>query len=258
MENKNSVHKYSGNSVYDKEGELLPIEKRSFTTKEGYTCILTDYGTKPGYVTCCILDYSFEAIVSNIRRGTVKYPFHASVYGNGFIGVGPFSRKSHEKVYETWRGIIERVYSLKLHTGRPTYKDVTVCKEWLNLQNFGKWMESSNYKDGWELDKDLLSGDSKIYSPETCIFIPPELNTFLATKYSNNASGYIGVYWHKRQCRWIAQTSCVTTGSKQYLGAFLDIEDAAKAYKLGRECQVEVWVTKMSNILPDTALQNIK
>ena len=47
-------------------------------------------------------------------------------------------------------------------------------------------MEQQDY-DGKHLDKDLLVCNNKVYSPETCVFVPREINQFL-TK-SNNSRG---------------------------------------------------------------------
>ena len=77
--------------------------------------------------------------------------------------------------HKTWEHILERCYSAKLHAKEPTYKDVVVAEEWLNYQVFAKWYEENYYEvegQRMELDKDLLSGNCKIYSPNTCIFLP--------------------------------------------------------------------------------------
>ena len=44
----------------------------------------------------------------------------------------------------------------------------------------------------------------------------------------NNTSGYKGVTWHKQTGKWLAQI--VAKGRMYYLGLFVDIEDAARAY----------------------------
>lgn len=70
------------------------------------------------------------------------------------------------------------------------YKDVSVCEEWKDFQVFADWFEQvSNgpyYHEGWHLEKDLLSGDKKIYSPETCVFLPRLINQRLVVRTKNN------------------------------------------------------------------------
>jgi hypothetical protein len=68
-----------------------------------------------------------------------------------------------------------RCYSLKWSSKFPTYKDCIVDERWHNFQIFGEWFEE-NYVEGFELDKDILGKSSKIYSPETCCFVPQEIN----------------------------------------------------------------------------------
>lgn len=64
------------------------------------------------------------------------------------------------------------------------YVNVKVCKEWEDFENFYEWfkdqVEKKWYRKGRHLDKDLLSPkDCKIYSPETCCFLPAKVNLFL-------------------------------------------------------------------------------
>lgn len=108
------------------------------------------------------------------------------------------------KSYNTWKNMLERCYDDKLLKKYPTYTDCTVCEEWLYFSNFKKWFDE-HYR--WDLDekglrpcldKDLLVKGNKIYSPDTCIFLPNSVNSFLANKQSRNTSGYIGVTWCKK------------------------------------------------------------
>ena len=88
-------------------------------------------------------------------------------------------------MYDTWVGMIRRCYSEKSLIKRPTYKDVTICEEWYNFQNFAKWFEN-NYVEGLHLDKDLLSKEKKIYSPKSCCFITLQNNSKIRWKEEIN------------------------------------------------------------------------
>lgn len=252
-------NKYSRKNVFDSEGNLLPIEERTFTTTEGYELVFIDGGSKKSHVTAKIGDYIFLVEPHKAKLGNVKNPFHHSVYGHGYFGVGEHSFVKDPKAYKSWAGIMERVYCPKLHLKRPTYKDVTVCEEWHNFQNFAKWFyEESNYQDGWHLDKDLMSNSEKVYSPETCIFIPNALNSFIANRYVNNKSGYVGVCWDKEASRWAAAIKLVNTGKTIKLGRFTTPEDASNAYEIARSIEANVWANRMSGILPEAAINSIK
>ena len=64
--------------------------------------------------------------------------------------------------------------------------------------------------------------------------VTPQVNSFnIGTKRKNNTSGCPGVYFFKRAKRYHAQISI--HGKTIFLGAFVDIDDAAKAYAAGKQ-----------------------
>jgi hypothetical protein len=83
------------------------------------------------------------------------------------------------RAYSTWRNMIERCASQKYKDNHPAYRDAIVCDSWISFMSFRDWY-LANYVEGYDIDKDLLSCGGKIYSPETCIFIPKWLNLFIA------------------------------------------------------------------------------
>lgn len=80
--------------------------------------------------------------------------------------------------YTRWNNMLKRCYSIKELTRHPTYIGCTVCCEWLSFSNFKKWFDE-NYIEGFDLDKDILVEGNKIYSPETCRFVPHYLNSLM-------------------------------------------------------------------------------
>jgi hypothetical protein len=86
----------------------------------------------------------------------------------------------HKRAYSCWATMFKRCYSENWLSKYPTYKDAEICDDWLVFSNFLGWY-TSNYIEGWQLDKDLL-GDEKLYSAENCCFIPPEVNKFLTVR----------------------------------------------------------------------------
>lgn len=115
---------------------------------------------------------------NHIRNGRVKNPNHPSVCGVGFIGVGNYSPKIDRKAYEKWISMMRRCYATESNKNFKTYAKVFVCDEWHNFQNFAKWFDMNYPKDGesYDLDKDYLSQNEKIYSPRTCRFISHQEN----------------------------------------------------------------------------------
>lgn len=105
-------------------------------------------------------------------------------YGVGLFENSPIvgiqDRKA-TKMYNVWNSMLSRCYNHK-NISWPHYgaKGVKVCEEWHNFQTFAGWYINQYKEEHWHLDKDILSGDIKVYSPPTCIFVPPEINTYFA------------------------------------------------------------------------------
>lgn len=108
--------------------------------------------------------------------------------------------------YKKWSGMIDRCYR-KDGKEYITYEGCTVCEEWKYLSNFIKWVDSQPNKD-WEncdLDKDLLIEGNRVYSPETCVFVDRKVNNFFLEAGSKDSEFMIGVTWHKRLQKFMAQ-----------------------------------------------------
>jgi hypothetical protein len=74
--------------------------------------------------------------------------------------------------------------------------------------------------EGKEIDKDILFPDKKLYSPETCAFVPPTINYFILDK---NKSGYLsGVRWSKSSKCYVSSCSNPLLGKPVSLGYYSD------------------------------------
>lgn len=128
----------------------------------------------------------------------------------------------NDKIFPIWREMIVRCYNKDSCGQHPTYEHCDVCEEWKLYSNYLKWYEE-HHVEGFEVDKDLLSFSfgKKIYSPETCCFLPPEINGMLSTK-SLKRDLPVGVH---------IVSGCITASCGQdYLGSFATVQDARKAY----------------------------
>ena len=111
------------------------------------------------------------------QDGTFKRNY---VYGVGIDDVEGskdwlVNGKRHSfKYYRDWKNMLKRCYC----TTGDYLGDVSVSESWLTLSNFKSWFEQ-NYVEGYVLDKDIMSGE--VYSENTCIYIPKELNLFLTS-----------------------------------------------------------------------------
>lgn len=146
----------------------------------------------------------------------------------------PIMHGTHkELVYKTWTSMIRRCYSDKYHKLKPTYKGCQVCDEWKYYSNFEKWFYD-NYKDGFVLDKDILVKGNKIYSPDTCCFVPTHINGLLAMNNKQRGKLKLGVYF--KQGKYIAQ--CGINKVQQRIGLFDNENEAHEAYKKAKYAEI--------------------
>lgn len=109
------------------------------------------------------------------------------VYGVGINDVDYIIRiKKNKKLiwscpfYIKWKTMLERCYSLKYQKKNPTYIGCSVCPEWRYFSAFRLWMENQKWQ-GLQLDKDLLVKGNKVYSPNTCCFLPQAINSLFGS-----------------------------------------------------------------------------
>lgn len=139
----------------------------------------------------------------NFRLGSVRNPYHPSIYGIGITGCKyPTKTKANDrptKEYSIWRSILERSFVKKIKEKQPTYEDVTCCDEWLNFENFYEWLHSQpnfdkwNNGKRWAVDKDILIKGNKLYSPETCRLVPQNVNCLFLKREAERGDYPIGV-----------------------------------------------------------------
>lgn len=132
------------------------------------------------------------------------------------------------KAYESWVNMISRAYSKSYHDKFPTYIGVSVCQEWKSFMKFREWW-LANYVDGWELDKDILSS-GRIYSPETCIYVPRWLNGFLCGSDASRGESPIGVRYEKSRGLFRAECSNPINGCTEFIGRFRSKDEAHAAW----------------------------
>ena len=130
--------------------------------------------------------------------------------------------------YVRWFSMLARCYDTKQFARQPTYIGCTVCDEWLTFSNFKNWMVRQGWE-GKELDKDVLVQGNKVYSPATCIFVPPSINKLLASKKGNRGAYPQGVSLNKLSGKFVAQ--CCVDGKVKALGYYKTIEAAQTAYR---------------------------
>lgn len=192
------------------------------------------------------VDTGFEtwAQGGQVTDGRISDKLSPTVYGIGILGLVD-GKVVGRKSYKIWHAMIQRCYSTK-ENGRKrsrTYKGVSVCKEWLTYTNFRDWFDV-NYIEGYCLDKDLTVLGSREYSPDTCSFVPNEINCLLLSSDNNKGEYPLGVHLDTESRKFSTQIS-IKDGAKstrRFLGYYLTPEDAFSAYKKFKE----EWIKKVA------------
>ena len=145
-------------------------------------------------------------------------PYCKTVYGVGYLGEGEyptFINSKKTKCYMTWTDMIKRCYEKSYKENKPTYRNCEVCEEWHCYQNFAEWFKNNYYEienEKINLDKDILNKGNKIYSPETCIFVPSRINNLFTKTNAKRGNLPIGVSIH--QGKYKAHMSKLVDGKK--------------------------------------------
>jgi len=184
--------------------------------------------------------YTTFSTTSNIRSGSVKDKMSPSVYGVGVVGVNSIStnQKPHQE-YVFWNSMLQRCYDLSYKLKRPTYIGCTSSnnfkyypyfKDWCNKQvGFGN--------KGWCLDKDILVKGNKLYSEDTCCFVPREINSLFALSGNSRGLNPIGVQFNLEEGNYSARVS--RDGKHCHIGTYETKEDAFLWYKEAKELHIK-------------------
>lgn len=130
--------------------------------------------------------------------------------------------------YRVWAHMIERGYSNIVKKNHPTYRDCTVCDEWLLFSNFRAWMKDQNWE-GKELDKDIIKPNNKLYSPETCCFVDHVANSIILGCAARRGALKQGVTFDKFNNKYKSQCGIPRKGAKN-LGRFKTEQEAFDVY----------------------------
>ena len=140
--------------------------------------------------------------------------------------------------YIVWNSMRQRCYNENTGKSYENYKNVEVSDYFKYYSNFKEWCSNQigfNIE-GFELDKDILVKGNKVYSPETCCFVPSEVNLLFSKTGKLRGSLPIGVsangHGGYRASLWCH-------GKHKTLGQFKTCEEAFQAYKVAKESYIK-------------------
>lgn len=151
--------------------------------------------------------------------------------------VGSGGTRQYTKAGILWWCRISRCKEGGAHQrNNPNYAGIK--NEFVDFQQFCEWCQSQiGYgAQNFNLDKDLLSTDEKAYSPETCVFLPQQINVFIVARKRGQWQWPRGVSYFKRAK--LFRTECDPSGFceyKKHVGYFRTSEEAFAAYKQRKE-----------------------
>ena len=177
-----------------------------------------------------------------------------NIQGCGFTGGRLCNGEHKSKAYVTWTNMLNRCYGKRTSKINSTYKGCVVSQEFLYYNLFKEWclQQKGYYNKSWALDKDLLSPKgAKIYSRETCVFLPPEINSLLTTTKAKRGGLPIGVRYSKNRQRY--QADIGMNGENFSLGIYDTKEEAFAVYKQAREDYLKVKADKYKEQLCERA-----
>ena len=200
--------------------------------------------------------YRKVAEMKEVKTGSIKDPYSPSVYGIGVAGTKyPISVNSVQtKEYVLWCHMLVRCYSTSLKKRQPTYIDCEVSENFKSYEYFYEWCHKQIGfgNEGWHLDKDLLTKGDKVYSENTCVFLPHEINTLLTKRTASRGKYLIGVYWCKTNKAFRAMVS-KNNGKQEHLGRFKTEIEAFNAYKTAKESFIKEQANKWKGKIDDRA-----
>lgn len=164
------------------------------------------------------------------------------------------------KEYRTWKDMLRRC-TKKFELEWPSYSGCTVSENFRDYSYFYEWCQEQvgfgNTEDSgklWCLDKDLLVKGNKLYSEDTCVFIPLRVNGLIVKRDKARGDHPIGVTFDKERGKFFVQ--CGTgKGTKSNLGRYDTVEEAFQVYKAFKEAYIKQVANNYKHLIDERAYQ---
>ncbi len=186
--------------------------------------------------------YEYDVDAYSAAKGLVRDYLQPSVQGVGVLGKQAIC---DEISYPIWQGMLHRCYGDNVLNKR-LYEGVTVCGDWLNYLSFHEWC-MAHHQYGYRLDKDLKVLGSKMYSPETCTFVPHRVNSFVTVNLKEGVTFYKGA--------WLAQVSNLSENIQST--RYKEKSHAVQAYKEIKLSLLDELAVEYPDVVCGTIYDNI-
>lgn len=164
--------------------------------------------------------------------------------------------------YNVWVHVRQRCTNKSTKRDHTTYTTCEMSEFFSDFNSFAEWhTKQVGYKEPYyQIDKDILVRNNKIYSENTCVLVPPALNAFFVSNKARRGEFPIGVTFNQREQKF--KSAIRIDGKKLHLGYFKSADAAFLAYKNAKELEAKRWAERLQSgeYLVDerviTALQN--
>ena len=177
-----------------------------------------------------------------MSQSAQRYSGHGDVFGT----VADISEISHidDCNYTVWYSMLQRCHNSKIHKQKPTYSGCAISDNFKSLTYFLDWVKQQighNSRDGegrkFNLDKDILIKGNKVYSENTCVFVPMEINNLILNSRATRGEFPVGVHYEKSRNKF--QAYIRKNGKREYLGRYNTVEEAFYTYKTAKESYIK-------------------
>lgn len=159
-------------------------------------------------------------------------------YGTGYLAK---TKEGITREYDHWCRMLQRSYDPKWFEKHPTYEKCEVKEVWWDYQAFASYYHNCEYKPiNSDLDKDLLVFRNKVYGPDTCVFLPEQVNKGIVIR------GRVSV-WHSRDEKY--ETYC----NGVYIGRSYDPLHYADTWLKNKQTHIQSLAENYKNILDPRA-----
>lgn len=184
-----------------------------------------------------------------IKSKHIKLAATAGAYGTIDLSIKTFG--TYEKrALNVWRSVVGRCVPGSAERLRhTTYDGCKLHKSWRKFSKFLEWYRA-NYIEGYDLDKDILTGKSKVYGPHTCCFVPHYINTLVRGRMRKGKTLPEGVNLCKQLNAPYRAVIC-KYGKQEHIGYYSSVSKAVRAYRAEKSKHISCvayWAYELGHI----------
>lgn len=174
-----------------------------------------------------------------------------------------YENRASCEAYIIYNGIKSRCHNTEASKSiHKCYDNVIMCREWMdNPKSFVKWYLDHYYEvdgESMAVDKDLLGGESKIYSPENCCILPQGLNTLLTNCKKRNLEGDsnaeilpLGVRYNGKLGKYYGEITFTGSDRGIKLSEWDTKEEAFAEYKILKQADILMVAARYKESIPN-------